>query len=673
MPNRQKFFASFFQKRSLAFLLCFPGIALAAESAPITSKRLTATLVSNVDTLSSKPFRLGLRLKMAPGWHTYWSNPGDAGAPPSIEVTGATAGPLQFPAPERLREGSFTSFAYTGEVLLPMTATAGTGHIEAHASWLVCAQVCVPEEGRFTLDLPNGDGAPGAQATLFDAADAAMPRPSPFPAHVTPEGVLWLEAAHLLVRAAEFFPAEAGVIDQGAAPGITVADDRLELALKPLKTPVRSLPGVLRLTDAGGQVENLTVSPTPAPLPRHEAGTSLARALLLAFAGGLILNLMPCVLPVLAIKALAIARLSGAARSHVRAEAAFYTLGVLVAFGVIGGITLAARAAGGAAGWGVQFQNAAFTTATGWLLFAIGLNLSGVFLVGGTLAGAGQGLAARGSFFTGLLAVVVATPCTAPFMGAALAAALAMPPLAGMLIFLALGLGLSAPYAVLALNPGMARALPKPGAWMDVLKHLLAFPMYAAALWMLWVASQQTDPAGLAAILASFLAVAFGAWVFGYAQMHEGRRWPSALAMVLACGVCAAALLAITGSAAPASATAKASEDGSEPYSAERLAGLRAAHRPVLVDMSAAWCVTCLVNERVALAPQAVRDAFAAHHVAYLKGDWTRQDPAITAYLKQYDRSGVPLYVFYPADGPPEVLPQILTPGLILDRVGRSG
>ncbi len=655
----------------LALLAASP--AAAAESSAVTNARGSATLVSESDSIvPGKPFRIGLHLRLAAGWHTYWSNPGDAGAPPTLDVTGARAGGIAFPAPERLREGPFTSYAYTGEVLLPVTAVEDkAAAITAHATWLVCATVCVPEDATFHLDLPAGTGAPGAQASLFQVNDARTPRPSPFAAHVSPGGMLWLDAPHLSLKAAQFFPAEAGVIDQGAPQVLHVSADRVSLALRPLKPPVTSLAGVLELTDTGGQTEALTVAASGAAAPADPpAGPGLLEALVLAFAGGLILNLMPCVLPILAIKALSLARLSGVARVQVRREAAFYTLGVLAAFCTIGAVTLAARAAGGAAGWGVQFQSAVFTTATGWLLFAIGLNLSGVFQVGGQLAGAGQGFASRGSFATGLLAVVVATPCTAPFMGAALAAALALPPASGMAIFVALGLGLAAPYAALALSPATARLLPRPGAWMDTLKHVLAFPMYAAALWMVWVASQQTDQAGLAVIFASFLLVAFAAWAYGFGQMRER---PLALNLAaLASAACGLALLATLALAAPAAQAAPGvAADGSEPFSPGRLASLRAEHRPVLVDMSAAWCVTCLVNERLALAPQAVRAAFAAHKVAYLKGDWTRRDAGITAFLQQYDRAGVPLYVFYPAAGEPEVLPQILTAGLVLDRIGK--
>jgi thiol:disulfide interchange protein DsbD len=651
--------------------------AFALESAPVTTERDTASLVSEADSFASgKTLRLGLHLKLAPGWHTYWKNPGDAGAPPTLDITGAVGGPIVYPAPEKMQDGPFTSYVYTGDVLLPVTVTpkpgATTLSIDAAASWLVCAKICVPEDAKFRLDIPAGNGAPGAQAALFATADARTPRASPFPAHVTPAGVLWVDAPKLSLQKAEFFPADPGLIDQGAPQILAVTPERMTLTLKPLKAPLTSAAGVLALTDTGGQTEFLDVDAKQGSLP---AGASLPaspgflRALVFAFAGGLILNLMPCVLPVLAIKALALARLSGTARTHVRREAALYTLGVVVAFCAIGGITFAVRAAGGGVGWGVEFQSAVFTTAMAWLLFAIGLNLSGVYEIGASIAGTGQGLAARGSFFTGLLAVVVATPCTAPFMGAALAAALAMPPATGMLIFVALGLGLAAPYAALALYPATARLLPKPGAWMDVFKHVLAFPMYGAALWMVWVASQQTGPIGLAAVFASLLLVAFAAWAYGTGQVRDR---PLVLNLVAACAIAASAALLFGLGGAPALTPQGIAADGSEPYSESRLAALRAEHRPVLVDMSAAWCVTCLVNERVALSPQAVREAFSAHKVAYLKGDWTRQDPGITAFLRAHDRSGVPLYVYYPADGEPEVLPQILTPGLILARVAQG-
>ena len=719
-----------FGLRPAALLLLAASLATharAAESQRVTTPRDTASLVSDTDSIApNHPFHLGLRLRMQPGWHTYWSNPGDAGAPPELAITGAQASPIAFPAPERLQEGPFTSFAYTGELLLTVTATAtGPAQLEATANWLICATVCVPEQARFHLTLPAGAPTPSAEAPLFAAAAARTPRPSPYTAHINPGGVLWLQAS-LPVHGAQFFPSDPGLIDQDAPQPLTVTPDYLSVTLKPLKQPLGAISGVLRLTDAGGQVESLAISATPAPLPAALAAPTLTsaqpnpaahavpnpnladpqpnpppgtapppgprtddapppaqapataapgllQALLLAFAGGLILNLMPCVLPILALKAVSLASMSGASRPRVRREAAAYTAGVVLAFCAIGAVILGARAAGSAIGWGEQFQSAVFTTAIGWLLFATGLNMSGVFTIGASVAGVGQGFAARSSFATGLLAVVVATPCTAPFMGAALAAALSLPALAGMAVFVALGLGLAAPYAALALSPRAASLLPRPGAWMELFRNVLAFPMYAAALWMVWVAAQQTSQIGLAQIFASFLLVGFAAWAYGHLQTRDR---PGLLPRLLGASALAslagsALLLAAIGRAPPAAAAQRTAADFSQPYSPTLLASLRAAHRPVLVDMTAAWCVTCLVNEQVALTPASVRDAFSRHHVAYLKGDWTRQDAGITAFLRAHDRSGVPLYVFYPAAGAPEVLPQILTPGIVLARLDK--
>jgi len=402
----------------------------------------------------------------------------------------------------------------------------------------------------------------------------------------------------------------------------------------------------------------------------------LLQTLLLAALGGLILNLMPCVFPVLAMKAMGIARMSGAERGAVRAHALSYTAGVLVAFGALGVLLAGVRAAGRAVGWGFQFQSPAFVAALAWVLFGVGLNLSGVFGVGARLAGAGQGLAARGghagSFFTGLLAVLVATPCTAPFMGAAIAAALAAPSAVTLAVFLAMGLGLAAPYVLLAVLPGLARMLPRPGPWMDVLRGALAFPMYGAAAWLVWVVSLQAGSDGVLATAAGLVLVALAAWSLGLAQAAGGRGRRLGGGVALAAVLGAAAILAGIGTASVA--PAQAASEGAEPFSAARLAALREAGRPVFVNMTAAWCVTCLVNERVALSPAPVRRAFADHHVAYLKGDWTRGDPEITAFLRGHARDGVPLYVLYPP-GPaaPSVLPQILTEGTMLDQLGRLG
>ena len=682
---------------ALALLTGLGTQARALESTPAVSAHDTVSLVSDTDSVSpGTPFRIGLRFRLTPGWHTYWRNPGDAGVAPELDLTlpkGAVAGPIAWPAPQRVTEGPLMTYAYTGEVLLPLTVTPASSTpasnnanttITADARWLVCKQICVPEQAHFRLDLPAGDlpaanqltghTAASLQAPLFAAADRRIPRPSPWAAHIAADGTLWLRGEELnaaTVTNAWFIPADAGSIQDAAPQLLSTGPDSLTLSLKPgpeFKAGA-GLEGVLAVLDRSGQETDVAVSATPGA-PPPELAMSLDRALGFAFLGGLILNLMPCVFPVLAMKALGLA--AGAAHGRMRAHAVSYTAGVLLTFAALGGALLAARTAGAAAGWGFQFASPVFVAAMAWLLFGVGLNLSGVFEIGSRLAGAGQRLAARGghsgSFFTGMLAVLVATPCTAPFMGVAIAAALAAPPAETILVFLAMGLGLAAPYALFAAIPGLARLAPSPGRWMDRLRQGLAFPMYGASAWLVWVISQEAGPAGVLGTVVGLVLLGFAAWVIGLSQQETGRTRRFAQSVAAATLLAALAVLTGIGTAPPATLPAEAD---AEAYSATRLAALRAEGRPVFVNMTAAWCVTCLVNERVAIASTPVRDAFTARHVAYLKGDWTRQDGAITAFLREHGRDGVPLYVYFPpGEQPPHVLPQILTEQTVLRAIG---
>ena len=667
----------------LALLLLGVGLpALAAESAPATTKRVTATLVSDTDAVApGRPFRLALRLRMAPGWHTYWQNPGDGGQPPELTLElppGAVAAPIEWPAPQRLAEGPIMTYAYTGEVLLPLTVTPGSGPqtIKGHANWLVCEKICVPEEASFALDLPTGIPAASAEAALFAAADARLPRPSPFAATVADDGTLALAGSGLSaasVKDAWFFPADWGLIDHAAAQSATVRDGEVRIALRPGERfgNAGSLPGVVALRDPAGQESFLQVDAARGTLAR--SAVSWPRILLSAVLGGLLLNLMPCVFPVLAMKAMALARMSGEARSAARTHSLYYTAGVLLAFAGMGGSLVAARWAGSAVGWGFQFQSPLFVAAMAWLFFLVGLNLSGVYHVAGRFAGVGQSLTGSGggagSFFTGLLAVLVATPCTAPFMGAAIAAALAAPAELMLLVFLAMGMGLALPYLLLGFFPAWARLLPRPGAWMDVLRGGLAFPMYGAVAWLIWVLSLQAGSDGVLAAAAGIVLLGLGAWTLGVAQRGGGPRIGQWVALASLLG--AALLLA---EIAPAPPTTQATADGIERFTPDRLAELRAEGRPVFVNMTAAWCVTCIVNERVALSPTRVRDAFQQNRVVYLKGDWTTGDKQITEFLRSNDRQGVPLYLLYsPRSSSPLVLPQILTEAEILSQLKKVG
>ena len=510
-------------------LLCGPRALLAAESAPVTTPRSTATLITDTDAIApGQAFQAALRLRLAPGWHVYWRNPGDAGIAPELAFTlpaGAAAGDIMWPAPLRLPEGSLVTYGYTGDVVLPVTLTGAAGAVQLQANWLICQTLCVPEDATLTLDLPAGTAAPSAQAPLFAVN---IPRPTPWPARFGPDGTLRVDGAGFTpasVASAWFAPLWPDQISNAAPQTLSLAADGLTLTLTPAAKfqPDTPLEGVLTLTDSRGQASALLVSAMPGPI-----GAPLAwwRVLGLAFLGGVILNLMPCVFPVLAIKAAGLARLAQGDRAEARAHAAWYTAGVVATFLLVAGVLLAARAAGMAAGWGFQFQTPVFVAAMAWLMLAVGLNLSGVYEVRLGLAGAGQDLAGRGghvgSLFTGALAVLVATPCTTPFMVTAVAAALAAPPAWALAVFAALGFGLAAPYVLLACIPALARALPRPGRWMEVLRQALAFPLYGACVWLVWVASQQTGPQGVLLVGAGMVLVAFAAWAVGLAQAGGG-------------------------------------------------------------------------------------------------------------------------------------------------------
>ena len=662
------------------------GSALALESAPVASARATATLVTDTDAIQpGVPFRAGLRLRLKDGWHTYWKNPGDAGVAPELTIDGAhSVSSIDWPTPRRVQEGPVMTYAYTNEVLLPVTVTAEPGTLHAHAQYLVCKDICVPEEAEFSLTLPGGTPAPSAQAPLFAAHDRAVPRASPWTAQIAPDGTLFVQGPELTpatVTDAWFIPDHPDSIQDDAAQPLSVRDGGFTLALKPAAgfVPANGLSGVLSVRDRAGMQADVLIQARPGPAPAP-ALPPLPQVLVFAFLGGLILNLMPCVFPILAMKAMALVRATHpGVRHRTGAHALAYTAGVLVTFVGLAAVLLAARAAGSAAGWGFQFASPIFVAAMAWLLLAVGLNLSGVFQVSGGLSGAGSSLALRqgaaGSFFTGLLAVLVATPCTAPFMGVAVAAGLAAPAAVTVLVFAVMGLGLAAPYVVLSSLPGVARVMPRPGRWMDVLKQALAFPMYGAAVWLLWVVSQEAGSTGVLVTAAGAVLVGFAAWAFGAAQAGHSHRggWHRRLGQVAAAVALVAAGVALPqiGSGMPDAAAA--TPGSSEAFTPDRLAALRAEGRPVFVNMTAAWCVTCLVNERVAIATSAVQQAFAASDVAYLKGDWTRQDPAITAFLRQNGRDGVPLYVFFPAGGgQPQVLPQILTENAVLNLLRTS-
>ena len=448
----------------------------------------------------------------------------------------------------------------------------------------------------------------------------------------------------------------------------------------------RSIPpridGVLVLEeDIGGKTapHAFAIEATPsAASVAAEGGMTLLYAVISALIAGVLLNFMPCVFPVLSIKILHLTEQKAETPRRVRLHGVAYALGILACFTILAGVLHGLRAGGAEIGWGFQLQSPLMVATLAFILFALGLSLSGILTIGASLTRVGDSSLLQrgglsGSFFAGVLATVVATPCTAPFMGASIGFALVQPFVVGLAVFLALGLGLALPFLVLAFVPGLQRLLPRPGRWMETLKQLLAFPLYATVAWLIWVLSFQVGAAGLLAALAALVLIAFGAWTYGLSQGrgNVSGRALQGMAAVSVAGVVALAIVTDLNQPAGMNMEAASSKAGSEAFSQQKLDMLLASGQPVFVNMTAAWCITCLVNERTALSTDAVREVFAGKRIAYLKGDWTNRNPEITRLLEKFGRSGVPLYVLYRGGREPVVLPQILTQSLVLDALGK--
>lgn len=684
------------------------GFAAPTQAQPARTERIEAELVPmSAWAAPGSTVVVAVRQNIAEGWHTYWRNPGDSGGATTLAwrlPPGVEAGPILWPLPTRQRLMSLVNYGYEGEVFLPVTlsvpASAGVGstlNLSVTATFLVCSDtLCVPEPLVLSLALPVRDGAaPLARpwgAAIQQAVEAA-PRPAAIAARATRDGGrLTLTAtggplAGEPLRQAWFFPYDGDVIDHAAAQPGQAGPDGVRLSLTPRPGEAQVLSGVLA-TDRGAW--EITTTPGEAlpgaaggpdlqpwsdepTQPAANGAAAVLQALGLAFLGGLVLNLMPCVFPVLAMKA---AALSAAAHEPRRArrDGFAFVAGVLLTFLLLAGLLLALRAGGAAIGWGFQLQSPAVVAGLALVMLAVALNLSGVFHMGAGLqslgAGRWSGDHAGGAFLTGALAVVVAAPCTAPFMAAALGAALVMPWPAALAVFLALGLGLGLPYLLVSLSPRLLRRLPRPGPWMERLKQVLSLPMYAAAAWLLWVFARQGGQTALILLLAASLLAAVGLWLTGRVQSRRAQgRGSRSLA---AAGLAALALgVGVAGVAASQAEPPAVSESGplhARPWSPGAVAEARAAGQPVLVNFTADWCVTCKINERAALSSRKVAEALEAADGVYLVADWTRRDDAITRELEARGRSGVPLYLLYPAGGgEPRVLPQLLTEGLVVD------
>ena len=703
-------------------------MAGAATAAPVKTQHVEAELLSQ--TTGAAPgstLYVALRQKIMPGWHTYWRNPGDAGQATSLTWTlpaGWSAGDIVWPTPERFMAGPLMNYVFSDEVYLPVPITvpadAKPGQIvtlRAAADWLVCKDVCVPEDATLTLDVPVTAApttSPIAGKAITDAL-AAAPKPAGLKATfsanstavtlaITGAAVKGQDVAH-----AYFYPYNGAVLDQPKAQSAARGPDGLTMTLAPgydfqHGKPPATLDGVIYLDPTHAY----EVSATPGAPLAGAAGTTppvvttdvgkggaattnpgdktdtlgLPAAIALALLGGMILNLMPCVFPVLSMKAAALAR-HVEAPARARAEGVAFLVGCVATFIVLAAVLIAAQKAGQSVGWGFQLQSPGMVAALCLIMLAVGLNLSGVFEIGLSAQGVGQGLASRsdmiGAFFTGVLAVVVAAPCTAPLMAPAIGWALVQPPVAALCVFAALGVGLALPFTAVSFVPALFKLLPRPGAWMEVFRNVLAFPMYGAAAWLAWVFVLEAGDAALPFLFAAAVVLGLAAFLWGLSQ-HGQRVWLSrVLALVALIAVVPLSVAGAKMSAAPAAGAATATAGPvagvpTEPWSPDKVASLRASGKPVFVDFTAAWCVTCQVNERTALATKEVADAFQKTGAIYLKADWTNRNPEIAKTLAAVGRSGVPLYLLYDAGGTgdPKILPQLLTSGGVVEALNAA-
>jgi thiol:disulfide interchange protein DsbD len=644
---------------------------------------------------------VGLQLAHIPEWHTYWKNSGDSGLPTQLEWTlpaGVTAGDIAWPTPKKIPIGTLANYGYEGTVLLPVPLTVAPGFnaanldIRLKASWLVCKKECIPQEGDFSLQIPVRSST-GSSSGLFAAAFAASPQPlaatgsqvqvSAQAIQVTLAGL----PARLQGKTLDFFPETGSVIEPAGAwqqkwQG-AVWTAQLPLSSQRSESP-RVMPVVVALDKTAYRIElpvqgdwpavaaAATVSPAleaalkaNAALGAAPAGSSappltLVAALLGALLGGLILNLMPCVFPVLAIKVMSFAKEKN--RAARLAGGLAYTAGVVLSFLALGALLLALRATGEQLGWGFQLQSPAVVAALAVLFTLIGLNLAGLFEFGSFLPGKVAGLQAKNptlnAFLTGVLATAIASPCTAPFMGASLGYAVGLPAVQALAVFGAIGLGMALPYLAASAVPAVARALPRPGAWMVTFKQLMAFPMFATVAWLVWVLGQQSGIDGAGALLALLVLMALVLW--SLTLRGRSRTVAATLSIAFgAFGVWAVGQNIIkpleTSSVA---ATAPGRWQAWEPGRVDQLA---AQGQSVFVDFTAAWCVTCQYNKKTTLANTDVLADMDAKNVALLRADWTRRDPAVTAALAQLGRNGVPVYVIYKPGRAPVVLSEILS------------
>lgn len=693
----------------------FLSPAAAAEPDRYTS----ATIVSERPSVSANDeLQIATVIDLYPHWHVYWKNPGDSGIPVAITWTlpeGFSIGDINWPTPDKITYDILANYGYYDRVALlqtlkvPSALPEGKITLQAKIDMLVCNEICIPESS--TIDLVLNDPAQTAESVtgIFTAARERLPQPlsgtflyaeqdKNLVLSLSPEDKTSIKDSD--GQALEFFPDTWGIINHVADSNITAQDGLVKLIHPRGDQPLSDKPigGLLVIKGEKGQNKGYAISLTrndtilttalaSASVQTADHTTdvqtgetlTLLSALLLAFMGGLILNLMPCVFPVLSMKALSLVKMKDKESALARKHGLAYTTGIVLSFLMIGGTLIALKQAGTLIGWGFQLQNPVVVGALAYMFFILGLNLIGFFEFGVSFGNIGnkltQGQRLNNTFFTGVLATIVATPCTAPFMGAAMGFALVQPPLIAISVFIMLGLGLAAPYLFLSHVPAARKFLPRPGAWMDTFKQFLAFPMFASAIWLVWVLDQQAGSFGMLLVLIGMLSVAFCLWL----ARHHGKGifkafWCAAFALGLIVPLFSLKYLYVV-----SAVQSVQSYDFGESFSQEKLSALLAGDDPVFVEMTAAWCITCKVNHATSINIESTKKLFADKKIRYLIGDWTNQNDEITKYLDSFGRSGVPIYVLYRGRNKDtkerpeaEILPQVLTPAIVEEYIGKD-
>ena len=662
------------------FLICFFPHSTFSNSYFNTGQSSVTLLTESNQVGGEETLLVGLEFNLSPGWHTYWENPGDSGEGASIKwnlPSGFKASTILWPGPKRIPVEPLMTYGYEDKALLLTEIKSpkefsNPVKISAKINWLTCKDICIPQEGQVDMTLIKGPKVANQFTSKLKEVALTVPKnfPSPYRVSVINEKIFlqFEKEGSRNISEAYFFPKEYGLVNYTADQKLERNDNSfsLELSSAEVQLKTNTLKGVLKLK-VDGIKEFYTLD---LPLEKNTNNPlvtiSLLTAIIFAFLGGIILNAMPCVFPILSIKILSFIEQSQGSKEKLFHHGLVFSAGVLTTFLAVSALLIFLRASGEAIGWGYQLQSPWVVSLLIYLFVVIGIVFMGNIVLGSSFGNLGTLVQNQkdltSSFFTGVLAVVVASPCTAPFMGPALGLALLQPGLKSIVIFLALGIGFSLPYLILSIYPQLLSKLPKPGEWMQTLKQIMAFPMWASALWLAWVLSSQVDMQSVFAVLLGALLIALGLWLMEKTQNSASilRR----LTLIFSLGLMIFSIWLLPIASDNNSPSLKNEENA---FSVQKLNSLRSEQKMVFLNFTADWCITCKVNEAIALNQEKVKKVLDEKNIIYLKADWTRKDPEIASMLASYGRTGVPLYLLFPSQGDPIILPELLTEDLLLD------